>query len=154
MRESVIDILFYLFDDILSGQHSGETDLQEMAGELAEAGFSREDVDRALDWFLAFGKLSDSPPNVNDSSLRVFAAREAAFIDAEGQNFLYSMLRAGVLTHSTFEIVIDRALALEEPLDIHTLRWVALMVVLNTGGDALNTWQEQWLFFDEHGTLQ
>lgn len=55
------------------------------------------------------------------------------------------------------EVIIERALALEEPLDIETLRWVALMVTMNAQEElsaTQNACLEQWLVADEVGTLQ
>lgn len=158
MRESVIDILFYLFDDILPETDGGEADLETMASSLHEAGYTREDVSRALNWFSALGQLSERAVNINTNALRVFSAQESYYIDDEGQDFLYGLLRYGIINQVDLELIIERALALEEPLDYETLRWVALMVVINRDehpeDNMLASWREHWFYFDDTGTIQ
>ncbi|PIE82643.1 MAG: hypothetical protein CSA10_00085 [Cardiobacteriales bacterium] len=135
MRESVIDVLFYLFDDILPEQSNKETDLNQMAYWLSEAGFRREDIGRAMDWFYELTKLGDYQMLPTAScAVRVFSSHEQFYIDPQGQDYLRGLLRAGLLDNYLLEKVIERALALEEPLDVLTLRWVAAMVVLNVYG--------------------
>ncbi|MBV7435289.1 DUF494 domain-containing protein [Cardiobacteriaceae bacterium TAE3-ERU3] len=136
MRESVIDVLFYLFDDLLDEDASPQTDMKEMADQLSEAGFANEDVGRAMTWFMELSELKQfQPPQVSHPPLvRIFDEREAHFIGIEGQDYLLGLLRRGILSNALLEKVIDRALALEEPLDEHTLRWVTAMVVLNVYG--------------------
>lgn len=139
MRESVIDVLFYLFDDILPEQNSHETDLNQMALWLSEAGFEREDVGRAMDWFYELTQLSAPVETLRhtgmrDYSVRIFSPQEQFYIDDEGQNYLQGLLRMGLLDNVLLEKVIERALALEETLDVMMLRWVAAMVVLNVYG--------------------
>lgn len=158
MRESVIDVLFYLFDDILAEEGADETDVEFVANSLEEAGFAREDITRAMDWFYAFGSLDEAAPQVGGQAIRVFSEREREFLDADCQNFLYGLQRNGVVDGVMLEMVIERALALEEPLDIETLRWVALMVLMNAGRgrqDPLDSaWREQWLYIDDNHVLQ
>lgn len=136
MRESVIDVLFYLFDDLLDEDASPYADMNEMAGQLSDAGFAHEDVGRAMTWFMELSQLKQfQPPQVSRPPvLRIFAEQEARFIDAQGQDYLLGLLRRGIISNALLEKVIDRALALEEPLDEHTLRWVTALVVLNVCG--------------------
>lgn len=135
MRESVIDVLFYLFDDILPEQQAQETDLNEMAYWLSEAGFQHEDVGRALEWFYELTQLGEAPPPVNSSAaVRVFSAQERDYLGDNGLDYLRGLKRLGLIDHHLFEKIIERALALEEPLDTLTLRWVAAMVALNIYG--------------------
>ena len=158
MRESVIDVLFYLFEDILEEEGADETDFEFVANSLEEAGFAREDIVRAMDWFYAFGNLNETAPQVGQHAIRVFSSREREFLDSECQNFLYGLQRSGVIDGAILEMVIERALALEEPLDVEVLRWVALMVMLNARrqeDDPLaGAWREQWLYVDDNNVWQ
>lgn len=154
MRESVIDVLFYLFDDILPEQGESETDINQMSRWLSDAGFSHEDVNRAMNWFYELSQIGDYQPTAEDDGLmRIFSPREAFYIDAEGQDFLYALKRSGVIDSVLMEKVIDRALALEEPLSLETLQWVALMVVMNTGAEYPEG-QEPWMVTDEQPIIQ
>lgn len=157
MRESVIDILCCLFDDILPECDGDDTDLEQMADRLYAEGFAHEDVRRAMDWFYSFGSLAAPVLPNNAVALRVFSPQERDYLGSECQNFLYGLLRSSVITPDLLEVVIERALALEEPLDVDTLRWVALMVVMNAqpAEDAMRMlWQEQWLYAETTGMMQ
>ena len=97
-------------------------------------------------------------PQVGQHAIRVFSSREREFLDSECQNFLYGLQRSGVIDGAILEMVIERALALEEPLDVEMLRWVALMVMLNARrqeDDPLaGAWREQWLYVDDNNVWQ
>lgn len=153
MRESVIDVLFYLFDDLLPGYDCPETDLHEMAHWLSEAGFPREDVDRAMQWFYELSLLvgSAAPPLAASESVRVFSPEECRLLDEEARDYLQGLLRCGALDHILLEKVVERLMALEEKLDITAVRWVTALVVLNVyDGNvperALMALQEDWLY--------
>lgn len=131
MQESVIDILAYFIDDVLPNYEEKETNVEQMVHSLCSAGFTANKVGHAMNWFFS---LADIPrPNfpTQEQSIRLFAPQETKFINTEGQDYLRGLLRIGALTPALFEMVIEKALALEEPLDTKTLRWVAYLVVMN-----------------------
>lgn len=136
MRESVMGVLCCLFDDILPQRDARETDLDQMARWLSEAGFADEDVGRAMNWFYELSQIGEYRPQPEKNGpIRVFCARERYFIDHPGQDFLRRLRRAGILDVTLQEKVIERAIALEEPVSLDTLHWVTSMVVANTCGD-------------------
>lgn len=153
MRESVIDVLFYLFDDLLPGHDRPETDLQEMAHWLNEAGFSAEDVARAMQWFYELSQLVGSAASeaTPSEAVRVFAAEECRVLDADARDYLQGLLRCGALDHALLEKVVERLTALDEKLDMTAVRWVTALVVLNVyDGNiperAQMALQEDWLY--------
>lgn len=136
MRESVMDVLCCLFDDILPQQDAQETDLNQMANWLSEAGFADEDVGRAMNWFYELSQIGEYRPKPEKNGpIRVFSARERYFIDHKGQDFLHRLRRTGILDLVLQEKVIERAIALEEPVSVETLNWVTSMVVANTSAE-------------------
>lgn len=153
MRESVIDVLFYLFDDLLPGYDRPETDLHEMARWLGEAGFSGEDVDRAMQWFYELSLLVGSvlQPLASSEAVRIFSPEECRLLDGEARDYLQGLLRCGALDHALLEKVVERLMALEEKLDMTAVRWVTALVVLNVYDgnvpeQALMALQEDWLY--------
>lgn len=158
MRESVIEVLFYLFDDLLPGQE--HTDLHEMAHWLSEAGFRHDEVDRAMQWFYELSQLvgSVAPQAESSEALRIFSAEERQWLDSDAQDYLHGLLRLGVLDNALLEKVVERLLALEERLDIGAVRWVTALVVLNVYNgnvpdSALMALQEEWLYPAENRIL-
>lgn len=161
MRESVIDVLFYLFDDLLPGHAQAETDLHQMAQWLDEAGFSNEDIDRAMQWFyelsLLVGTAASTPDEAN-ATVRVFSPEECRLLSPEARDYLIGLWRCGALDHVLLEKVIERLMALEEELDIAGVRWVTALVVLNIyNGElppqTLAAFQEEWLYPSDHRVI-
>lgn len=151
MHESVIEVLFYLFDDLLPAYDRPETDLAEMAYCLGEAGFSHNEVNRAMQWFYEFTQLAaGAEPVVRKSeALRIFTAEECRYLDAAAQDYLRGLVRCGVLDDILLEKVIERLLALEEALDLDAVRWITALVALNMGQGASAdspAFQEEWLY--------
>ncbi len=154
MCESVMDVLCYLFDDILPQRDADETDLDQMAYWLSEAGFAHEDVGRAMDWFYELSQIGEHRPKPeSDGPIRLFSPRERYFIDHQGQNFLHGLRRAGVLDVTLQEKVIERAIALEEPLSLEILHWVTSMVLMNATAEFSGD-QPPWMLFDETSVMQ
>lgn len=158
MRESVIEVLFYLFDDLLPDYDRPETDLEEMAYWLGEAGFARDEVKRAMQWFYDFTQLlANSAQTVRHSeAVCIFTAEECRFLDRQARDYLHGLVRRGVLDNLLLEKVVERLLALEEPLDMEAVRWVTALIALNMGhlrsGGSM-TFQEEWLYPPEERVL-
>lgn len=150
MQESVIDVLFYLFDDLLPEYDRPETDLDEMAHWLNEAGFRQAEVGRAMQWFYDFTCLVDAgaAAMAHSHAVRIFADAETRWLDADAQDYLQGLVSRGVLDNVLREKVIERLLALEERLDMEAVRWVTSLVILNVAPDHLPekmALQEEWL---------
>ena len=158
MKESILDVLLYLFEhyftndaisvdgDDLTAQNGP------LVGELTEAGFSTAEIRRAFDWLdaLARQRPSSGQPRINGPT-RVFHGAELDKLDTESRGFLLFLEQNGVLDAGQRELVLDRAMALDqEELDLDDLKWVVLMVLFNQpGSEAAYAWMESQMFEDE-----
>ncbi len=140
MKENVLDVLMYLFENYMSDDIEFDTDEESLRVELQEAGFQSIEISKAFEWLEGLVALQDFPeklPLVNTSSLRVYTAEEADKLDLDARGFLMFLEQTGVLDHNTREMVIDRVMALDEDeIDIEQLKWVTLMVLFHGGGGA------------------
>ena len=50
MKETVLDVLMYLFESFVDSEDEPEPDRNELREELEWAGFRAREIDRALDW--------------------------------------------------------------------------------------------------------
>ena len=50
MKETVLDVLMYLFESFVDSEDEPEPDRNELKEELEWAGFRAREIDRALDW--------------------------------------------------------------------------------------------------------
>ena len=116
MKENVLDVLMYLFDNYMSDDIEFDTDEESLRVELQEAGFQSLEISKAFEWLEGLVALQDFPEKlslVNTSSLRIYTAEEAEKVDLDARGFLMFLEQTGVLDHNTREMVIDRVMALD-----------------------------------------
>ena len=134
MKESVLDVLMYLFESYVESQDEPEPDRNELKLELGRAGFHDREIDRALDWLdgLNPADASNAPQN---SAFRVFDIAEQERLDAASRGYLLQLEQIGILKPAQREIVIDRLLALDnEEIDVEQTKWVVMMVLFSQPG--------------------
>ena len=158
MKENVLDVLMYLFENYMSDDIEFDTDEESLRVELQEAGFQSIEISKAFEWLEGLVALQDFPEKlllVNTSSLRVYTLDEVEKIDLDARGFLMFLEQAGVLDHHTREMVIDRVMALDEDdIDIEQLKWVTLMVLFNQPGrEAAFAWMEDLVFEEAPGIV-
>ncbi|MGY0504783.1 DUF494 family protein [Luteimonas sp. e5] len=154
MKESILDVLLYLFehyftnDDIAPGVH----DRDSLQTELLQAGFSPAEINRAFDWLETLDARRPGPhaPR-SDRPTRVFHGAELDKIDLEARGFLLFLEQRGVLDADQRELVLDRAMALDQDeIDLDDMKWVVLLVLFNQpGAEAAYAWMEIQMFGDE-----
>ena len=158
MKETVFDVLMYLFDNYFEEDYEINSDQESLKYELVQAGFGDNQVSKAFDWLegLALQKDLIQSENLSEkSTLRLFSEREMEKLDIECRGFLLFLEQSGVLDAYDREVVIDRAMALEaEEIDLQQLKWVVLMVLLNQPGkEAAFTWMEDIVMDDAESGL-
>jgi len=66
------------------------------------------------------------------ATFRIFCAQEIAKLDLECRNLILFLEQNGILNSVNREIVIDRAMALEdEEISMEKLKWIVLMILLS-----------------------
>ena len=158
MKESILDVLLYLFEHYFTNDafdHPGDDLTAQngpLVGELTEAGFSVAEIRKAFDWLDALARQRPAPgqPRVGGPT-RVFHGAELAKLDTEARGFLLFLEQHGILDADQRELVLDRAMALDQDeLDLDDLKWVVLMVLFNQpGAEAAYAWMETQMFIDE-----
>ena len=100
MKESVLDILIYLFENYFDAdiESAPEPDRDTLKDELERAGFSEREVERALEWL---EQLSADPQRVGvvptSRAIRVFDPREQARLDTECRGYIMYLENIGIL---------------------------------------------------------
>lgn len=153
MKESILDILLYLFEHYFYDDPDAVRDRDSMQAGLIAAGFSPAEISKAFDWL---DELARQRPACGDLTpmpgpARVFAEAERAKLDLDAQGFLIFLEQAGVLDAVHRELVLDRVMALDQDeIDLDDLKWVVLMVLFNQpGAEAAYAWMESQIFEDE-----
>ena len=157
MKENVLDVLLYLFQNYMSDDDDSSSDRESIETELLEAGFPSAEINQAFEWLDGLAARQETPVIVfnEERSFRVFTPQELARLDVQGRGFLLFLEQAGVLSSETRELVIDRVMALEtDEIDLTQLKWIILMVLFNQPGqEEAYAWMEDLMFEDIAGYL-
>ncbi len=153
MKETVFDVLMYLFDNYFEEYYEINSDQESLKFELKRAGFGDRQVNKAFDWLdgLALQRDLIQTGNLTENeTIRIFNGREMEKLDTECRGFILFLEQTGVLDPSDREVVIDRFMALDaEEVSMQQLKWVVLMVLLNQPGkEAAFTWMEDKVMDD------
>lgn len=149
MKENILDVLLYLFQNFMDGDFEVEPNRDFLEDQLVNAGFQQYEIDKAFLWLndLSNREVSDAASH-QDASFRVYTEEELAHLDRECRGFLLYLENMGVLTPVSRERVIERIMALDSlDFDIDRLKWVVLMVLFNQPEDNMNfEWIENMVF--------
>ncbi|HHI94038.1 MAG TPA: DUF494 domain-containing protein [Gammaproteobacteria bacterium] len=147
MKEDVLDVLMYLFENYMDDDIAMEADSETLKTQLREAGFLSTEINKAFTWLEDLSVLQEGAgahPSYGGYSIRVFSPTEEKKLDVECRGFLIFLEQMGVLNSASRELVINRIMALESlEIDLDQVKWVVLMVLFNQPGlEEAFTWLE------------
>src|SRR3990167_994936 len=130
MKESILDVLLYLFEHYLYDDPDAVRDRDSLqsgviAQGLQQAGFSPSEINKAFAWLDVLARERPAPaPGCGDGPIRVVAESECDRLDAECRGFLTVLEHAGVIDAEQRELAIDQVMALEQDvIDLDDLKW-------------------------------
>ncbi|ENO91045.1 hypothetical protein C662_18328 [Thauera sp. 28] len=151
----MFDILVYLFESYIHADACPESDL--LARKLSAAGFDQDEISEALDWLAGLRRVAcDIHPGIAPSSgsVRIYTDEEQKQLDARCRGFLSLLESAGVLGAAHRELIIERAMALNDfTISLNRLKVIVLMVLWQQEEpidtlmvDELLTEEEDWAY--------
>lgn len=153
MKENVLDVLMYLFENYFYDEPDEEPDRDGLEESLHLAGFSNGEIDKAFEWLDGLAEQRYQPEFAMraEQPIRVFIDSETERLDTDCRDFLIYLSNVGILDPQRRELVIDRLLALEsDEITLEDVKWVVLMVLFNQpGSEAAYAWMETQIFADE-----
>ena len=155
MKESVLDVLMYLFEHYLDEETEFESDQESLREELVNAGFPDAEIGKAFAWLEGLTAEHEEGGAIEIArvgSMRIYTSQEMDRLDTACRGFLLFLEQVRVLDGLSRELVIDRVMALEdEEIDLDQLKWVVLMVLFNQPGhESAYAWMED-LVIDHAG---
>ena len=131
MKETIFDVLMYLFENYMDDEIDILPDSDIVKTELLEAGFEQMEVTQAFTWLESLSQQR-TINSAKSPTFRIFCSQEMAKLDLDCRNLIMFLEQIGILKSTNREIVIDRAMALEnEDISIEKLKWIVLMVLLS-----------------------
>ena len=160
MKESILDVLMYLFEHYFEDEVVLGDEQDVVKHELVKEGFQQNTVDKAFTWLEGLAP-PDAPGHELDPrgggirAFRHFSKEEYARLDVECRGFLLFLEHIGVIEPDQRELVIAQAMALEsDEVDLEQLKWVVQMVLFNRPAkDASYGWLEDLVFAEASGQL-
>ena len=152
MKETILDVLLYLFEHYFYDDPDAVRDRDSLQNGLIQAGFSPAEIHKAFDWL---DELARQRPAAGvarrEAPVRVYVDSEQDRLDLECRGFLMFLEHSGVIDAHQRELVVDRVMALDQDeVDVDDLKWVVLMVLFNQpGSEAAYAWMESQMFEDE-----
>ncbi len=134
MKKNVLDILIHLTQDTSFEDDPSDHGQESLENMLTDAGFKQGDISKAFRWLddLDYQTSQQVPIVTAPASVRCFAAAEKNLLDVNCRNYLLNLANTGILSANSFEIVMDRVIALAEyDITLNQLEWVVLIVLSN-----------------------
>ena len=156
MKETVLDVLMYLFESFVDSEDEPEPNRNEIRDELERAGFGDREIDRALEWLDGLN-FSDEPPVpvASSAGVRIYDPVEVERFDVTARGYLLHLEQVGILPPPQREIVIDRLLALgSDEIDVEQIKWVVMMILFSQpGNEQAYAQMEDLVFAEEPGWM-
>lgn len=132
MKETVLDVLMYLFENYQEGEFSDADNQDALREELVAAGFPEDEVGHAFAWLDGLAEQRQLPLIFAPSSaMRCYTREEMARISTDCRGFLMYLEQLGIINVQMRELIIDRLMALKEDVDLERVKWVCLLVLIN-----------------------
>ena len=157
MKETVLDVLMYLFECFVDSEDEPEPNRNELREELERAGFREREIDRALDWLdgLNLTDVAADTPEPRNTTIRLYDRLEQERLDPRCRGYMLHLEQIGILSPTQRELVIDRLMALDgADIDIEQIKWVVMMVLFSQpGNEQAYAQMEDLVFAEEPGWM-
>ena len=159
MKENVIDVLLYLFENYIDTDDVQESDKATIENELEQIGFPELEINKAFEWLenmtVVAEETSGENPLTPASAMRFYTEQEIARLDIDCRGYLLFLEQVDVLDSETREVVIERVMALDaDEIDLEQLKWVVLMVLFyQPGREVAYAWMEDLVFDDMEAVI-
>ena len=158
MKENILDVLIYLFENYMFDNEEFEPDQEALIIELSQAGFEQSMIDQAFAWLENLALLTETAGEqsaVSQGAIRHYTDEEAESINMETQGLLLKLEQCGVLDNVSREMVISQLMALgTESIELDHVKWVILMVLSNyTDGEGVSELTESLVLDGLHSCI-
>ena len=162
IKQSVVDVLMFLFERYLDDDDNSESsrvtdERDNIQIRLEEMGFHNNEINQAFDWLEDLADLQESQQflPLSETSTRIYSEQEKKLISIESIGFLHFLEQTNILTPVTRELILDRVVALRQPLDAEQMKWIIMIVLhANPGEENALSLMENFLFDEVSDIIQ
>ncbi|MEY8875933.1 MAG: DUF494 family protein [Leptothrix sp. (in: b-proteobacteria)] len=128
----MFDVLVYLYENYW--RPDACPDHAQLSKKLTAVGFESEEISDALTWLEGLNDVAESHVGAQGAqSMRVYSPAEQDHLGVGSIAFISFLESAGVLPPPMREIAVDRAMALDAPVELEDLKIIVLMVFWSLG---------------------
>ncbi|VAW64086.1 hypothetical protein MNBD_GAMMA11-3086 [hydrothermal vent metagenome] len=165
MKQNVVDVLMYLFENIITNENIIDEnpmlpEHEQMFDRLEGMGFPQREILLAFDWLEDLAEIHTEQSSTEykaatlspseNQSVRIYSELEKMLLGPECISFLIYIEQNQVITPLTREVILDRVIALGVGLELEQLKWIVMIVLYSQPGEEnAYSWMES-LIFDTH----
>ena len=159
MKQNVVDVLMYLFENIITDENPIFPENEHMFDRLEDLGFPQHDILLAFDWLEDLADIhtellssSKSKPIISSTSTRVYSELEKILLSSECISFLIHLEQSQIIHPVSREVILDRVTALDVELELEQLKWIIMIVMYSQPGEEnAYAWMENLIFENSEG---
>lgn len=139
----MFDILVYLYETYYRPDACPDT--AALAKKLSAVGFEDDEISEALDWLTVLASTTNAmvtqvpdatKPIGISKGFRVYADQELALLGTTAVGFIQYLESANLINPDQREVVIERAMAINEsPVPLEKLKVIVLMMLWSQGNE-------------------
>jgi len=160
MKQNVVDVLMYLFENIITDENPVLPENEHMFDRLEDLGFPQHDILLAFDWLEDLAKIhtdllssSTDKPVINSQSVRIYSELEKMLLEPDCISFLIHLEQNQVISDVSREVILDRVTALDVELELEQLKWIIMIVLYSQPGEEnAYAWMENLIFDTNTGS--
>jgi len=134
MDPSVLNVVLYLYEHYLEddAERPPRAALENI---LQSGGVSPAKASQALDWLDAFASERPAPAAPRNGAQRIYGSYERSRLSTAALGLVMQLEQEGILDASERELVLERALALDEAVvELEAMQWVVLLTLYHQPG--------------------
>jgi len=156
MKENVLDVLIYLLQNAPLEDEPAIPNQETLKNMLVEAGFASGEIHEAFRW------LDDLDNQINQQAriepdyhaTRCFSPVEESQLDIHCRDYMLGLINNGILSANSFELVMDRVMALSDyEISLDQLEWIVLVVLSNQSEEQVALERLEAMTFSEQPSL-
>jgi len=136
MKQNVVDVLMYLFENIITDESSFFPENEHVFDRLEDLGFPQHDILLAFDWLEDLAEIhtsllssSKNHPTLNTQSVRVYSELEKILLTPECISFLMHLEQNHIISPVSREVILDRVTALDVEFELEQFKWIIMIVL-------------------------
>jgi len=154
MKQNVVDVLMYLFENIIADESAFFPENEHVFDRLEDLGFLQHDILLAFDWLEDLAEIhtdllssSNNQPTLNTHSVRIYSTLEKVLLTPECINFLMHLEQNQIISAISREVILDRVTALDVKFELEQFKWIIMIVLYSQPGEEnAYAWMESLVF--------